>query len=29
MWGMALLWLLVVILLILGIVALAKYVFFR
>ena len=29
MWGMALLWLLVVILLVLGIAALAKYVFFR
>ena len=29
MWGMALLWLLVVILLILGIAALVKYIFFR
>jgi hypothetical protein len=29
MWGMALLWLLVVILLVLGIAALAKYVFFK
>ena len=29
MWGMGLVWLLVVILLVLGIVALAKYVFFR
>ena len=29
MWGMALIWLLVVILLVLGIAALMKYVFFR
>ncbi len=29
MWGMALIWLLVVILLVLGIAALAKYVFFK